>query len=438
MESNEFDIKTKELQTLLSNLDDVCERATKNSLFSEWHGELLAKTQDLVNELNDIAQKEGKPPVVVDYSKYVFKPSELSIDDLVETYDNSQDVELEEKIKFYTYYKDENKKLKEKIKSLEEELKSQNAEEKMTTQEKFRQEYGRKCGFCKYGYVNHFLEPSFEDDLKNVTKHLDYDSQKFFKWLLIRNITSNIATRENLYLKSELSDQERFIEFKKTQITDDGVAEYKFSGGYNLHPFIDLNLTKEDEEFLKNKDIIDAGAYTGDTSLPLAKITSKNVYAFEPFEKSFELLKKNISDNEINNIVPVNKSLGNFEGERTLYLAGNNAQGITSDPNARNYDREIKIQETTIDKFVKENDLNVGFITIDVEGAELDLLNGAIETIKSQKPILSISIYHKLSDYFNIIPWVADLNLGYEFKIVKEQPWAFFSDVCVQCRVKSE
>lgn len=94
MEANEFDKKNQELQVLLSNLDDVCERATKNSLFSEWHQALLDKTQEVLKELNEIAKKEGKPEVEVDLSKYVFKPSELQIDDLVRAYDNYQDAKL--------------------------------------------------------------------------------------------------------------------------------------------------------------------------------------------------------------------------------------------------------------------------------------------------------------------------------------------------------
>ena len=102
----------------------------------------------------------------------------------------------------------------------------------------------------------------------------------------------------------------------------------------------------------------------------------------------------------------------------------------------RPYDNELKVQETTVDKFVEENNLNVGFITIDVEGAEKDLLNGAINTLKTQTPILTISIYHSVDDLFEIIPWVANLNLGYEFEVYKEQPWPFLADTVVKCKVK--
>ena len=240
----------------------------------------------------------------------------------------------------------------------------------------------------------------------------------------------------SLYFNYELEDQEKFTEFKINNSANEEIAGYKFTGNYNLHPFINLGLSEKDLEYIKNKDIIDAGAFTGDTSIPLSKVTDKNIYAFEPFKESFDLLKKNIEDNNIKNIVPVNKSLGNINGERTLYLSGNNVQGITSDSNMRQYNEELKVQEVTVDEFVKENNLNVGYITIDVEGAKMDLLNGAINTIKTQKPILFISIYHKVSDYYGIIPWIANLDLGYEFNIIKENPWTFLADTLVTCKIK--
>ena len=194
-----------------------------------------------------------------------------------------------------------------------------------------------------------------------------------------------------------------------------------------------MGFNDEERDFIKDKDIIDAGAFTGDTAIPLSEITEKNVYAFEPFQESFDLLNRNVKDNNIENIVPINKSLGDINGERTLFLAGDNVQGITNDPNIRKHDKELKVEETTIDKFVEDNGLDVGLISVDVEGAEMDLLKGAIETIKTQKPILTISIYHKASDFFEIIPWIANLGLGYEFEIEKDHPWPFLADTLVKC-----
>lgn len=47
------------------------------------------------------------------------------------------------------------------------------------------------------------------------------------------------------------------------------------------------------------------------------------------------------------------------------------------------------------------------------------MLHGAQNTIREQRPVLLISIYHNESDFFDIKPWLETLNLGYKFKIHK-------------------
>lgn len=337
----------------------------------------------------------------------------------------------------YNYYKEKNESLLQEIESLKKEIERLKQEKRMNLRDEYLNLYGPASSFCNWTYINYFFREDFEDKLKEVTKNLDKESKNYFKWILLRTLSVNLITRPTLYFDHEIANQNRFKEFQKNNIQDNEIDGFKFTGDYNLHAFIDLNLSESEKEFLKNRDIIDAGAFTGDTALPLSKLTTAQVYAFEPFEESFNLLKKNINDNKIKNIVPVQKSLGNINGERTLYLSGNNVQGITSNADARNYDAELKVKEITIDRFVEENYLNVGLISVDVEGAEMDLLNGALNTIKTQKPILIISIYHSVDDFFNIIPWIANLDLGYEFKVYKEQPWPFLADTVVQCRVNN-
>ena len=73
----------------------------------------------------------------------------------------------------------------------------------------------------------------------------------------------------------------------------------------------------------------------------------------------------------------------------------------------------------TLDSYVKENNIEVGLIKTDLEGFEQPFLRGAIETIKEQKPVLIISIYHNYSDFFEIKPMLENLNLGYKFKIIE-------------------
>lgn len=340
----------------------------------------------------------------------------------------------------YKYYKENNEKLikenellKKDIEMLKNEIETL---KNSNPHEAFNNNYRKSMSFCNGAYIEYFLREDFEDKLKEVTKNLSPYTKKAFKRYYLRALAVASVRKENFFYPNELESQEEHTKFYQENKTEDGIAGYKFSGKYNLGPFINLFLRDVDLDYIKDKDIIDAGAFTGDTSIPLSKITSGNIYAFEPFDESFELLNKNIKDNNIENIKPVKKSLGNMNGERSLFLSGDNTQGITSDASFRQYDKEIKVEETTIDTFVEENNLNVGYITVDVEGAELDLLNGAINTIKTQKPILRISMYHRVTDYFEIIPWVVDLDLGYEFEIIKEEPWTFLADIVVHCRAK--
>ena len=69
----------------------------------------------------------------------------------------------------------------------------------------------------------------------------------------------------------------------------------------------------------------------------------------------------------------------------------------------------------SIDDFVIRNNINdIGFIKMDIEGAEPIALEGAIETIKKFRPVLAIAIYHSMEDFINIPRWILNLDLGYE------------------------
>lgn len=378
---------------------------------------------------------------------YYKQTTEKSLEEIAALKKEKEDLKnnnemLIKKVNSLNYYKatndklcDENDALKRQIEKLKDEnqkLKKENNDPKLV----FHKHYGKAVSFCNGSYIEYFLNDDFTGKLDRITENLDSKNRRMFKWYLLRALVSSVMRKNTLYFDDEITQLEKFRQFKKDNITEDGVCGFKYTGEFNLAGFIDMNLNENDLEYIRDKNIIDAGAFTGDTALPMSGLTDKNIYAFEPFKESFDLLAKNINDNNLENIIPINKSLGNINGERTLYLSGNNIQGITSDSRIRAYDNELKVEETTVDTFVKENNLEVGYITIDVEGAEMDLLNGAIDTIRTQRPILVISLYHRVSDFFEIIPWIADLGLDYEFEIFKEKPASFIADIVVQCRPK--
>ena len=81
-------------------------------------------------------------------------------------------------------------------------------------------------------------------------------------------------------------------------------------------------------------------------------------------------------------------------------------------------DQEGKVKTLSIDDLVEKNGLSrVDFIKMDIEGAELEALSGAQESLRKFKPNLAISIYHSLEDFSGIAPWINKLHLGYNFHI---------------------
>lgn len=84
----------------------------------------------------------------------------------------------------------------------------------------------------------------------------------------------------------------------------------------------------EHPEYSDGKDIIDAGAYIGDSALVFDRYFSKcrRIYAFEPDPGSYALMEKTIAMNKKSNIIPVGMGLGdsNTEGELTSHGMGSN------------------------------------------------------------------------------------------------------------------
>lgn len=77
-----------------------------------------------------------------------------------------------------------------------------------------------------------------------------------------------------------------------------------------------------------------------------------------------------------------------------------------------------KVNAVSIDGFVAERGLDrVDFIKLDVEGAEPRVLEGARETLLRHRPVLAISIYHGVSQYYDIPMFLMNLLPDYQYHL---------------------
>ena len=168
--------------------------------------------------------------------------------------------------------------------------------------------------------------------------------------------------------------------------------------------------------------VIDGGAWIGDFS---AYSASKGalVYAFEPVNENYEILKKTAELNS-NRIIPVKMGLGDsdFDADISLDI------GINSGGHSiilKNSETTRKIHITSIDKYVKENGIEkVDFIKADIEGAERDMLKGAEATLKRFAPRLAICTYHLHDDPAVLKQLILNANPAYRIVQLRKKLFA--------------
>ena len=288
-----------------------------------------------------------------------------------------------------------------------------------------------------------FYRNDFIERFASLLSGVDHETTSKLKFLFARMLFLAFLNRDSVF-----DDQEKENWLKEVELTQQVSKNKSFyeaaglrfvNNNMTIHNFIDdfgLSFLGVRDKIM-DRDIIDVGAYIGDSSLVLSKYTNGKVHAFEPFDKAYSELLCNIELNNANGIVPVKLAASNTIGRKRLYFAKNaNLSVSTFDPEkslTRGDYETVEIETTTIDCYSRENDLRIGAIKIDAEGAEKSVLAGASEVIRRDKPVLLISIYHNAEDFMDIKPWVDSLKIGYRYKICKPESSTFIEETMLVC-----
>jgi FkbM family methyltransferase len=168
--------------------------------------------------------------------------------------------------------------------------------------------------------------------------------------------------------------------------------------------------------------VYDIGANIGYITLSLAKRVGRHghVIAFEPVPQTFDLLRRNIEINKVDNVQAMNVAASDKSGETIMRVAGNFAMASMvwhrSDPSAV----ELTIRTVTIDELVEAGHIAAPkFVKIDVEGSEGLVLQGMVRTIAAAKPVLFV----ECSDIGRETAWPLLRALGYRCQSAFTWKW---------------
>ena len=166
---------------------------------------------------------------------------------------------------------------------------------------------------------------------------------------------------------------------------------YKYRA-YKYARYVTPELNIIDRISNKNKVSLDVGANLGLFTYFLSR-SSKKVFAFEPNPYPLNYLK-NVVDKNVE-IVPI--ALGSEDGDAKLKIPKNRKGWSSNGASIKNIKLNSGIEyDVKIRKIDSLDIKDIELIKIDVEGTEIDVLKGAINTIEKQMPnfIIENEIIH--------------------------------------------
>lgn len=160
----------------------------------------------------------------------------------------------------------------------------------------------------------------------------------------------------------------------------------------------------------RNETIVDLGAYNGDTIREVLGYTGQKYYAIhavEPDFRNFRKLLQYIDDNEMKRISAYHCAAWCKNGELPFHAKAGRQSSLSPEGKP--------LPAKSVDSLLKGQ--NVSYLKMDVEGYEREALWGASKTIVHYAPKLSVAMYHRNEDLFELPLLVKKLNPRYKLYI---------------------
>lgn len=208
---------------------------------------------------------------------------------------------------------------------------------------------------------------------------------------------------ETVVLSSYKNGREMYRQIRDAGIPDDRIMDagdviYELTEKAIYFDLDQCSAQGEQEIF------IDAGGFDGLTTAQFMNWCNGKGYSyiFEPDERNRLLIRKNLKHIPNYEIVP--KALWSRTARLAMDAKGSFASSVSELGENKEVDPEVDskeaIESVSLDDFVCEG--RITYIKMDIEGAEMEALRGAAHIIRTYKPKLAVSIYHKKEDIWEI------------------------------------
>lgn len=262
-------------------------------------------------------------------------------------------------------------------------------------------------------YFNPIYKQLLKQGLLKLISHVQtgilfYGEKDFPVEMYQQNLTDDLFANKNKYLEVF-----QLLEDDESRRVFDNILLFRLSLDQRFIDEIHTQISKEyfDSTVIalgQDEVYFDVGGFDGDSAENFVKFVDgkyKGVHIFEPDRGLLDKAKTRLKN--YNNIVY--NPLGIYDKKTTLYFdVTGGLDGIISNQGT------VSIETTTIDEYKTAVPT---YIKFDVEGVEIEAINGSVSTIKNTKPKMAIASYHYPKHIWQIPLLVKELNPAYKLKL---------------------
>jgi FkbM family methyltransferase len=238
--------------------------------------------------------------------------------------------------------------------------------------------------FSFYSYSGLLLHPVrfWGDGKSDIEEHLD-EYTKIYEYLSDQDSKDIFRRIVNFRVSSNIEYLNGFCDRQKEQY---------------FEPFI--NFKKQNEVF------VDVGGFEGETSQEFIRRCPdyKEIFFLEPDNKNMQIARLALQGHE--NIHYLQYGASN-RASVARFTSSGSVSSINEDGNQ-------DVQLNRIDDLV---DSDVSYIKMDIEGVEMEAIEGAVEIISRYQPVLAIAVYHHSSDLRTIPRRILEICNNYKIYI---------------------